>query len=60
MKEFIRNWLSMCKKPVGNTMIISPLDDYFINEIKSDPSIYTEEDKYYIIEFHHNVIKIEK
>lgn len=56
-KEFLVAWHSMCVKPVGNTVILAPLDKYIIEEIKESLS---EEGNYYIFKYFGNTIKIEK
>lgn len=60
-KNFLINWNSMCIKPVGNTITLSPLDKHLINEIKNNLSEFiTETDSYYIIKYIGNTINIEK
>ena len=60
-KNFLINWNAMCINPVGNTITISKLDNYFIEEIKNNLSNYiTETDTYYIIYYMGNTINIEK
>ena len=51
----------MCINLIGNTIILSPLDEYFINEIKLHLSNFiNESDRYYEINYLGNTIKIEK
>lgn len=60
-KNFLINWNAMCIKPVGNTITLSKLDNYFIEEIKNNLSNFmTETDTYYIIKYMGNTINIEK
>ena len=60
-KNFLVNWNTMCINPVGNTMTLSKLDNYFIEEIKNNLSNFiTETDTYYIIKYMGNTINIEK
>jgi len=60
-KCFLANWSTMCIKPVGNIITLSPLDKYWINEIKNNLSKFiTETDTYYIIHYCGNIINIEK
>jgi hypothetical protein len=60
-KDFLINWNSMCINPIGNTITLSKLDNYFIEEIKSNLSNFiTETDTYYIIKYMGNTINIEK
>ena len=60
-KKLLNSWVTMCINPTKNIMILSPLSEYWINEIKEKLSNYlTEEDKYYIINIMGNTIKIEK
>jgi hypothetical protein len=60
-KNFLVNWNSMCINPTGNTIILSKLDNYFIEEIKNNLSNFiTETDTYYIIKYMGNTIAIEK
>ena len=60
-KNLLNSWVTMCINPTKNIMILSPLSEYWINEIKEKLSNYlTEEDKYYIINIMGNTIKIEK
>ena len=56
-KEFLIAWHSMCAKPIGNTIILAPLDKCIIEEIKESLS---KEGNYYILEYFGNIIKIEK
>lgn len=58
-KNFLVNWNAMCINPVGNTMTLSKLDNYFIEEIKNNLSNFiTETDTYYIIKYMGNTINI--
>ena len=60
-KNFLINWNAMCIKPIGNTIILSKLDNYFIEEIKNHLSKFiTETNIYYIIKYMGNTINIEK
>ena len=60
-KNLLINWNIICINPVGNTMTLSKLDDYFIKEIKNNLSNFiTETDTYYIIKYMGNTINIEK
>lgn len=60
-KNFLVIWNAMCINPVGNTMTLSKLDNYFIEEIKNNLSNFiTETDTYYIIKYMGNTINIEK
>lgn len=60
-KNFLINWNAMCINPVGNTITLSKLDNYFIEEIKNNLSNYiTETDTYYVIHYMGNTINIEK
>jgi hypothetical protein len=60
-KDFLINWNSMCINPIGNTITLSKLDNYFIEEIKNNLSNFiTETDTYYIIKYAGNTINIEK
>lgn len=60
-KNFLRSWNTMCIKPIGNNITLSPLDKYWIDEIKNNLSKFiTETDNYYIIHFLGNTINIEK
>ena len=60
-KNFLHNWNIMCIKPIGNTITLSKLDNYFIEEIKNNLSNFiTETDTYYIIKYAGNTINIEK
>jgi len=60
-KNFLNNWNTMCIKPIGNSITLSPLDKHWINEIKNNLSEFiTETDSYYIIHFNGNTINIEK
>ena len=55
-KEFLEK-----RTPTGNTIILSKLDNYFIEEIKNNLSNFiTETDTYYIIKYMGNTIAIEK
>lgn len=59
--DFLKKWNIMCINPIGNTIILSPLDEYFINEIKLHLSNFiNESDRYYEINYLGNTIKIEK
>ena len=61
VKKLLTSWVTMCINPTENIMILSPLSEYWINEIRENLSDYlTEEDKYYIIKICGNTIKIEK
>ena len=60
-KNFLISWNAMCIKPIGNNIILSPLDKHWIDEIKNNLSEFiTETDSYYIIHFNGNTINIEK
>ena len=60
-KNLLTNWNIMCIKPIGNTITLSKLDNYFIEEIKNNLSNFiTETDTYYIIKYVGNTINIEK
>ena len=60
-KNFLVNWNAMCIGPIGNTITLSKLDNYFIEEIKNNLSKFIiETDSYYIIHFNGNTINIEK
>jgi len=60
-KNLLINWNVMCIKPIGNTITLSKLDNYFIEEIKNNLSNFiTETDTYYIIKYVGNTINIEK
>ena len=60
-KKLLINWNVMCIKPIGNTITLSKLDNYFIEEIKNNLSNFiTETDTYYIIKYAGNTINIEK
>jgi len=60
-KKLLISWNTMCINPTKNTMILSPLSEYWIKEIKEKLSDYlTEEDEYYVIRIMGNTIKIEK
>ena len=60
-KNFLVNWNSMCINHTGNTIILSKLYNYFIEEIKNNLSNFiTETDTYYIIKYMGNTIAIEK
>jgi len=34
----LKSWNTMCIKPIGNSIILSPLDKYWIDEIKNNLS----------------------
>lgn len=60
-KNFLINWNAMCIKPIGNTITLSKLDNYFVEEIKNNLfNFITETDTYYVIKYMGNTINIEK
>jgi hypothetical protein len=60
-KIFLHNWNTMCIKPIGNSITLSPLNKHWIDEIKNNLSNFiTETDTYYIIKYMGNTINIEK
>ena len=60
-KNFLISWNTMCIKPIGNNITLSPLDKHWIDEIKNNLSEFiTETDNYYTIHYNGNIINIQK
>ena len=59
-KDFVVSWITLCPKPIGNTITLNEIDKIFKNKLLEElpENSFKKENEYIVIHFSWNTIKI--